>query len=166
MKTRLFKLPQTLAWFCVFALIAGMLVARSHFKLVFVSGDSMLPTYKSGDLLLVYTTAYRAEAPERGDVVIARYQGELLVKRVAGLPGEEVEVRNGRLLINGTPVRELEAEGRTQNVAKGKLLSNRFAILGDNRVLSAAITVQAVVGREDFVGKVVGKLSSPLVAFR
>ena len=50
----------------------------------------MLPTLSHGDVLVVDKWAYAKATPQRGDVVLARCQGELLVKRIVGLPREEL----------------------------------------------------------------------------
>ena len=82
------------------ALIIIGLMFRSTYRLTLVSGDSMLPTLRSGDLLLVNKRAYEQLEPNRDDIVVARYAGGLIVKRVVGLPGEELEVRGGRVFVN------------------------------------------------------------------
>ena len=116
----------------------------------------MLPTFRSGDLLLVKTKAYDDAIPERGDIVVERYKGELMVKRVAGLPHEEIELRDGSLYINGNPL----VEPHTVNpgalsVGKGTLAQDKFATVGDNRALSASQAVHPIVTIDQIVGKVV-----------
>lgn len=130
-----------------------------QFSLALVVGRSMAPSYESGDLLLARRHAYRARGPARGDLVLARYRGDLIVKRVVGLPGEEVEIRDGLLHINGFRVPEpwRTQPGRLQ-IAAGRLLPGRYALLGDNRALLPAETVHAIVRQDEIVGKVVGSL--------
>jgi signal peptidase I len=66
----------------------------------------MLPTLQSGDLLVIDKTAYRHSEPERGDIVVARYRDEFIVKRIIALPGEKVEMIKGRVYVNDTPLVE------------------------------------------------------------
>jgi signal peptidase I len=116
----------------------------------------MLPTLTSGSLLLIDKRAYDQLEPDRGDVVIARYAGGLVVKRVVGLSGEEVEVRQGRLYVNGRRVKENHAVYPGYLfVGKGKLLPGDFATLGDNRAVSAATAVHPIITESDILGKVV-----------
>jgi signal peptidase I len=137
-------------------LVLMLLVLGSYFQLVIVKGTSMQPTFRTGDLLLVYKFAYRTTEPQRADIVVARYRGDLIVKRVVGLPGEEVAVQSGSLLING--LQNLEGHGIEPGeltIEKGKLLNGKFALLGDNRAFSVAEQIHAVVAKSDMVGKVI-----------
>jgi len=138
------------------ALIAVLLVLRAHFQLTIVVGDSMLPTLKPGDVLLLDKRAYQNTEPRRGDIVVARYGAQLIVKRIVGLPGEELEVKMGTLYIDGTPHREdyRTNEGLLE-VVKGKLLDGDFAMLGDNRAIPAAWAVHPILSKPDIVGKVI-----------
>ena len=121
-----------------------------------VVGDSMLPTLKAADLLLVDERAYDHTQPRRGDIVVVRYPVGLVVKRLVGLPGEEVEVRYGRLYINGGLMKEnhLINPGYLY-VEKGNLLEGDFATLGDNRAVPPALAIHPIVTKADILGKVV-----------
>ncbi len=145
------------------ALIVLGLAFHSHYTLAIVSGTSMLPTLKPGDVLLVDKRAYKRIEPHRGDVIVAKYSGELIVKRVVGLPGEEVEVRNGRLYINNRLMQEGYQVGQgTLYVEKGNLLEGDFATLGDNRAVSPASAIHPIVTKADILGKVVLALGKSL----
>ena len=68
----------------------------------------------------------------RGDIVTVRWRGDLMVKRVVGLPGEEVEISNGDLYVTGALVLEAHPMKRgSLAVGKGKLFPGKLAILGD-----------------------------------
>lgn len=145
--------------------LAGVLLAGSavlfqtRFKLTLSVGESMEPTLASRELLLVDRAAYRHAEPRRGDIVVARHSGEWIVKRVVGLPGETIEVRNGQLLVNGRRLPEVyPALPGSLRIAPGTLQTDRYALLGDNRSLGSDQTVHAVVGREHILGQVVGSL--------
>ena len=71
-------------------------------------GPSMEPNLYRGSHLMTEKVSYRLHQPLRGDVVIAEQPGEAvsLIKRVVGLPGETVEVRDGHTFINGEPIDE------------------------------------------------------------
>jgi signal peptidase I len=147
-----------LAWLATIglALIIIGLIFRSTYRLTLVSGDSMLPTLRSGDLLLVNKRAYERLEPNRDDIVVARYAGGLIVKRVVGLPGEELEVNRGRLFVNGARVPEHHSifPGYLF-VGGGKMLPGDYATLGDNRAVPAATAVHPIVTKADILGKVV-----------
>lgn len=127
---------------------------KSHVGFVVVDGDSMLPTFQSGDLLLVHKRAYRRSEPARGDIVVSRFRSELIVKRIVGLPGETVEVVAGSVYVNAAalPERYPLRPGVLQ-VSPGELMPDRYAVLGDNRAGSDYQLFFAVIPREHIVGK-------------
>jgi signal peptidase I len=139
------------------AVLCTLLILRHYFSLALALGNSMLPTVSNGELLLISHRTYSEGKPRRGDIVLARLDKELVVKRVIGLPGEEVEVKHGSLYINGALVPETYT--LTNNVqfdiAKGKLFANRFATLGDNRGIPAIQTFHPIISKEQIVGKVI-----------
>ncbi|MCK7482047.1 MAG: signal peptidase I [Candidatus Moduliflexus flocculans] len=74
-----------------------------------VDGLSMNPTLQHGEYVLVSRLTYRAGEPERGDIIVFSFpvdQKQDLIKRVIGLPGETVSIRNGEVLINGVKLEE------------------------------------------------------------
>ena len=73
-----------------------------------VDGDSMIPTLVNNEDMLVEKMSYWFSDPLRGDVIICFYPGytESCVKRVIGLPGETVAVKNGKILIDGKELDE------------------------------------------------------------
>jgi signal peptidase I len=147
-----FLVPALLVMVCLFLL-------QGRYRLVLVVGESMQPTLEHGDLLVVSKRSYDQREPIRGDVVVAWSNGELLVKRVVGLPGEVLEIVNGGLYVNHELVLEDHAvQGSSLDIGRGSLANGRFALLGDNRGLSSRVTVSAIVSRHDMLGKVVYRL--------
>jgi len=103
--------------------------------------------------------AYRAKDPQRGDIVVAREGNDLIVKRVVGLPGEEVELQQGKLYINQRPLaEEYDVEPGWLSLGKGRLLEDKYALLGDNRSVSSSVFVHTVVSKDQILGKVVYSL--------
>ena len=120
----------------------------------------MLPTLHTGDLLLIEKRAYRHTNPERGDIVVVQYGRELIVKRIIGLPGEDVEVRTGTVYINQAPLAEKDViQAGPLQIGGGRLLSGKFAVLGDNRALLSP--VHAIVSRPQLIGKVTYRIPFP-----
>lgn len=150
---------RTRLWLLAASLFAMLLAWRAHFGFCLVMGESMLPSLRSGDLLLVDKRAYQTAAPERDDIVVAHDRGGLIIKRIVGLPGEEVELRQGRLYVNRLPLGEAYAIELGQlSLRSGRLFDNRYALLGDNRSLPGSLVVHAVVTKHQIVGKVVRSL--------
>jgi signal peptidase I len=157
MKTMAKTKFRRLAWLAGMGcgLLLVVTLFRLHYCLVIVSGESMQPTLESGDLLVVDKRAYKRNNPCRGDMVIARHEHELIVKRIVGLPGEEVEVKAGILYVNGEPVTETcTTNSLIFNVGKGRLFDGRFATLGDNRAISPMQAVHPIVSKEQILGRV------------
>ena len=136
----------------IITVIIGL--SRLWFMPTIVSGDSMEPTLASGEIYLADQRQYRRDLPLRGDVVLAQKGsgGELVVKRIVGLPGEEVKMVWGRIYINGALLYEpyLHPENGWCMLTK-KLGAGQYWIIGDNRDVSMHLTVQ----RDEIVGKLV-----------
>jgi signal peptidase I len=91
----------------VVAVVCAMLVQTFVVKQFAVSGNSMLSTLHNGDRVLVNRLSYRLHDPRRGDVVVLKRfdvsnTERDLIKRVIGLPGETVEVRDCEVYVDGT----------------------------------------------------------------
>lgn len=140
-------------------LVLGLVQFGLHYLVTVVVGTSMVPTFATGDLLLVDKHAYDNAPPQRGDVVICRSGRELLVKRVVGLPREELEMVAGILLVNGAQLREpYVAKTGNHNIGPGTLPDGNVVVMGDNRALTPNQFVFALVPFDQIVGKVIHSL--------
>jgi signal peptidase I len=144
-------------WLIVCVCLIGAFCGwRREYRLAVTVGESMQPTLGTGNLLVIRKTAYDSTEPRRGDIVVAECRGDLLVKRIVGLPGDEVEVRGGLLYLNGVRCREGYAVAPGPlTIRKGRLGAGRFAILGDNRSVPLSLITHGIVGKKEIVGKVV-----------
>jgi signal peptidase I len=135
-------------WATVIAGAIGIALVVRAFLLAsfFIPSPSMTPTLQNGDRVLVNKLAYRMHDLHRGDVVVFERPPELkdapqvkdLIKRVIGLPGETVEFRDGRILIDGRLLEEPYLPAGTQTLAKTKgdtitVAEGDVLVLGDNR---------------------------------
>jgi signal peptidase I len=97
---------------------------------------SMDPTIRSGQIVAVDVDAYLDHGPERGDIVAFTLTGEcpvLVFKRVAGLPGDTVQERDGRILVNGEPLAGPRNERETQgSMGPWVVEAGRLFVVGDN----------------------------------
>lgn len=139
----------------VLALVLYFLI-DSVLARVRVENISMEPTLQPGEFLLVNKLAYRLGDVSHGDVVIFHYPlnpNEDYIKRVIGLPGDEVTVQNGQVMVNGKLVVEpyIMAPPHYNNtwiVPEGQLF-----VLGDNRNSSSDSHNWGFVPYENLVGK-------------
>lgn len=106
-----------------------------------VIGDSMEPALYNGQEILMNRIIYRISMPKRGDVVVFLPNGNqnshYYVKRVVGLPGETVQIRDGNVYIDGLMLAEDDRFDKIVDpgIAQNELLlaSDEFFVLGDNR---------------------------------
>ena len=148
---------RSVIWIAVFALIC-VLLRLFVFHLVRIQGSSMEDTLCSGEIALVTSFDYRFGAkPARGDVVECRFPGRVdtYVKRVIGLPGETVELREGKTYIDGAAVSEpyVFSIAEDYSVSLGE---NEYLVLGDNRCESydSRAADMGPIGKEDILGRV------------
>ncbi len=127
-----------------------------------VIGPSMEPVLSAGEEILMDRISYQFTSPKRGDVIVFHPNGNenthLYVKRVVGLPGETVQIKQGRLYIDGVQFAqdyssELMEPGIAENVIT--LGVDDFFVLGDNRTESedSRSADIGVVGRSMIEGK-------------
>ena len=135
----------------VWLLLALAIVIRSWIWMpTFVVGNSILPGLHTGQIVGVNKIVYLFQSPRRGEVVVAWTGRELMIKRVVGLPGEEVEVRDGMLFVGGLQLEEKYPHFNDHsNIAPGRLGSDKFVLAGDNRPQSLI----AVADRTRIVGR-------------
>ncbi len=133
------------------------------FQPFIVKGESMIPSFQSGDYLIVDEISYRFKNPERGDVVVFKYpkdKSQKFIKRIIGLPGETVEVKNGKIIINKDQKNLVLDEKYLNNLPgttgtlKLVLGANEYFVLGDNREFSYDSRVWGSVPGENIIGKV------------
>ncbi len=106
-----------------------------------VIGDSMNPELKNGNITLISRAAYSMGKPKRGDVVAFKPNGNenshYYMKRIVGLPGETIEVVDGKIEVNGRAIKEryetTEIEELGLLAESVKLKKNEYFVLGDDR---------------------------------
>lgn len=164
------------------ALTIAVLVKTFLVQPFWIPSESMVPTIEVNDRVMVNKLAYRLGEPQRGDVVVFRDPAEPdvqesipeavirsvleavgvrtrgrddLIKRVIGLPGETVEIRDNRVLIDGTPLEEPYLDNGVGMPDDGpfEVGQGEVFLMGDNREFSfdsrrfGPIAVEDVIGR-------------------
>ena len=100
-----------------------------------VSGTSMYPTLNNGNIMILNKVA----KIDRFDIVVIKSSDSnpVLIKRVIGLPGETIEVKDGKIYINNKKINDKYGYGTTYDFDKVKVGKNDYFVLGDNRTVSA-----------------------------
>lgn len=109
-----------------------------------VVGESMETTLQEGDKIVINKLAYRFSKPKRFDVIVFKQSGKehsyYNIKRIIGLPGETVQIKDGVVYINDEPIKEKSAVDVIKNpglsVEPILLEDKEYFVLGDNRNLS------------------------------
>ena len=137
------------------ALILALAIRAFLFQAFTIPSGSMLNTIQIGDYLLVnkflygvkipFTDKYlfRGRDPQRGDIIVFKFPGDESVdyiKRIVGVPGDVIEVKNKQLYRNGEPVQESYIRhthpdfiGRLDNIGPVTVPEDEYFVMGDNR---------------------------------
>ncbi|MBW4620851.1 MAG: signal peptidase I [Cyanosarcina radialis HA8281-LM2] len=172
------ELLKTLGIAAILAVGLRQFVAEARF----IPSGSMLPTLQIDDRLIVEKVSYLFGSPNRGDIVVfmppdkanqicptppsadptKKPQKEAFIKRVVGLPGEKVQVKEGRVYINDRPLREgyIEEEPR-YNWGPQTIPNNSYLVLGDNRNNSCDSHFWGFVPRSNIIGRAVVRFWPP-----
>jgi len=127
-----------------------------------VSGESMDPTFKNGQYLIVDELSYRFSEPERGDVIIFRYPRnpkEYFIKRIIGLPGDTVRIANNTISVTSP-------DGTTQTLDEPYVVNqgdgpngtytvseDSYFVMGDNRPESSDSRMWGMLPRDNIIGR-------------
>lgn len=153
----------------IIALVIVIPIRYFLFQPFFVKGQSMEPNFENGDYLIVDELSYRLRSPQRGEIIVFKYPNnpsDRYIKRIIGLPGETVEIKDGKIVI-------IDKEGQ-QTLDESKYLSStvfttgftsgnsaitleagEYLVLGDNRPVSSDSRFWGALPREDIVGRVI-----------
>lgn len=132
------------------------------FSVTQVVGNSMDPTLKDGEILILNKFKYRFSDIKREDIISLKYADtKYLIKRVIGLPGDNVEIKNNKLYINGKEYEELYlskdlnyVDFKLKDLGYNKIPEDMYLVLGDNREISLDSRKIGLIKRKDIIGKV------------
>ena len=138
---------------------------------VIVRGDSMYDTLKDKEVLLLSKISYRTGKIKRFDVVVIKDKSqEYIIKRVIGMPGDNIEYKDDILYINGKKYNKKFTNDVTEdftledicNINKiecnDKIPKNMYLVLGDNRDISADSRVKGLIEKDKIIGKAIFRI--------
>ena len=141
----------------IIIIVAVVLIRTFIVTPVIVVGDSMVPTLKENQILLLNKFDYKFNEIERYDIVVIEVGNGEIIKRVIGLPGENIEYRNNTLYINGHE-EETIYNFDTENFSLkeicncDKIPQDKYLVLGDNRMVSSDSRIIGLIDKEDIEG--------------
>ena len=126
-------------------------------------GESMEPTLKSGDKVLINRLIYEVKSPSYGDLIVFKPNGNqnahYHIKRVVGKPGDTVTIKSGRVFVNGELLNETVQTERMQDAGLAAepitLGDDEYFVLGDNRNYSSDSRDPSValIHRKEIIGR-------------
>ncbi|TET37237.1 MAG: signal peptidase I [Dehalococcoidia bacterium] len=150
-----FKLREILV--IILLAVAIFLLLQSTVQSFKVEGFSMEPSFHNGQYLAVNKAVYWFGDPQRGEVIVFRSlenPDRDLIKRVIALPGETVEIKEGRVYIDGAPLDEpYIIEEPDYTYPSRQVPPDFYFVLGDNRNSSSDSHVWGMLPREYIIGK-------------
>ena len=122
----------------------------------------MYPNFEDGDYLIVDEITYRFRDPQRGEVIIFKYPkdtSQLYIKRIIGLPGESVEIKDSKIIITNDSGKQalkedyISLDNKTLGSIKVNLGEDEYFVLGDNRMFSSDSRRWGTLPKENIVGR-------------
>ena len=145
----------------IIPVVAALLIHQYLFTFAHVDGISMLDTLHENNIMGVSRLHYRLNEPQRGEIITCNYPedgNKLFVKRIIGLPGETIEIREGTVYIDGEPIAETYlTRVDDQSMDPITLAKDEIFVMGDNRPVSrdsravGPLTLDEIYGRVLFV---------------
>jgi signal peptidase I len=145
------------------------------FQPFLVKGQSMEPNFENGDYLIIDEISYRFRSPQRGEVIVFRYPqnpSQRFIKRIIGLPGETVEIKDGKVTIYAPAYQSIGSEDKqgtpqvldesnyiypSQTLGDIQMVlgENEYFVLGDNRDFSFDSRRFGPLPQDKIIGRVI-----------
>ncbi len=143
-------------------IVVVLLIKRYIISPVKVTGDSMNPTLKDWDIMLLNEIGYSINGVKRFDIVVVYYGNTMLIKRVIGMPGDTVRFEDNKLYINGEYVEEPFDHEVTHNYElEGVIPEGKYFVVGDNRPNSKDSRYIGLVTDKMIRGKIIKTVLFP-----
>lgn len=148
----------------IIALLIVMPIRYFIFQPFFVKGQSMEPNFFQGDYLIIDEISYQLRAPQRGEVIVFKYPNDpsqRYIKRIIGLPGETIKVKDGKVFVYKNGEAEILDETTylfehiaTPGSIEMILSKTEYFVLGDNRSVSSDSRRWGSLPEKNIIGRV------------
>jgi signal peptidase I len=153
----------TIKYFVCLSLTIAAIIVLNLFVIVnaYIPSESMYNTLQKKDLIIASRIEYEHNDPQRGDIIIfnstqVSKDEPQLIKRIIGLPGDTIEIKQGNVYVNGTLLKENYAlKDKFTSQTKYVVPENCYFVMGDNRANSydSRYWKDPYVKRSDIIGK-------------
>lgn len=143
-------------------LVAIVLIPSFIISNTKVPTESMMPAINPGDYLIVSRLPYYYRDPIRGEIIVFKYNKDFLIKRIIAVPGDEIDIKENKVYINGELLDEgayLQDSVKTYLYAGSKvdfpyvIPENYYFVMGDNRLNSKDSRVFGAISRSSIIAK-------------
>jgi signal peptidase I len=149
----------------ILALLIVLPIRLFIFQPFIVKGQSMEPNFEDGDYLIIDEITYRFREPKRGEVVVFKNpmnEHQRFIKRIIGLPGETVEISDGKIFISNGEKKVLQEPYLNFSFTAGDIRitlgKDEYFVLGDNRQFSLDSRRFGPIKKKEIVGRVLLRL--------
>ncbi|PIP17066.1 MAG: signal peptidase I [Candidatus Portnoybacteria bacterium CG23_combo_of_CG06-09_8_20_14_all_37_13] len=119
-----------------------------------VQGASMEPSFYANDYLIVDEFTPRFATYQRGDIVVFKHNSSFYIKRIIGLPGEKIEIKDNKIYINDLILNETYLIENTSGSININLQEDEYFVLGDNRDASSDSRSWGILDKSLIIGRV------------
>lgn len=145
----------------IIIIIVVLLIKKFLVAPVRVIGPSMTHTLLDGDIMILDKISYRFNDIQRFDIIVIQSNDSLIIKRVIGLPGDNIEYKNNKLYINNKYYEENYLDGDTitsdfklEDITKKSTIpEGYYFVLGDNREESSDSRIIGLINKSQIEGK-------------
>lgn len=146
----------------IFFIVIILILIQYVFSITTVVGESMNPTLNDGEVFFINKFRYHFTDLKRGDIISLQYADtKYLIKRVIGLPGDSISIRNSKLYINNQVYQEdyladdlIYENFELSSLGYDTIPNDMYFVLGDNRENSMDSREIGLISKEDVIGKI------------
>ena len=136
----------------IIVIVVVLLIKKYLFTPIRVNGPSMEETLYNNDYMILNEINHKINGIKRFDIVVIKNDGEYLIKRIIGLPGEKIRYEDNKLYVNDKYVEENFKHKTTMDIEEIKIPDGEYYVLGDNRVNSTDSRIIGTIPLKEIKG--------------